>query len=129
LLLDTLGELRAVYAAATVAFVGGSLTGVGGHNLIEPIFAGCPVVFGPHVHNVRVHAELAEKSGAGIRVADGAELARAIVEVLGDAEARRERVARGQRALADHQGSARRTSKLIDEVLHARGSVAARMPS
>lgn len=129
LLLDTLGELRAVYAAAAAAFVGGSLTGVGGHNLIEPIFAGCPVVFGPHVHNVRVHAEVAEKSGAGIRVADGAELARAIVEVLGDAEARRERVARGQRALADHQGSARRTSQLIDEVLHARGSVAARMPS
>jgi len=122
LLLDTLGELPAVYAAAAVAFVGGSLTGVGGHNLIEPIFAGCPVIFGPHVHNVRVHAELAESSGAGTRVADVDELMRAVVEALGAPDDRRNRVARGQKALADHRGSARRTCQLIDEVLHARVS-------
>lgn len=121
LLLDTLGELPAVYAAASAAFVGGSLSPVGGHNLIEPIFAGCPVVFGPHVHNVRVHAELAESSGAGTRVASSDELSRALVELLRDPEARRERVARGQEALASHRGTARRTSALIDDVLGPRG--------
>ena len=82
LLLDTLGELPAVYAAAAVAFVGGRLAPVGGHNLIEPIFAGCPVLFGPHVHNVRVHAEVALSSGAGTRVENAEELAKAVVATL-----------------------------------------------
>lgn len=122
LLLDTLGELPGVYAAASAAFVGGSLAPVGGHNLIEPIFAGCPVVFGPYVHNVRVHAELAESSGAGVRVETGEQLCGAIVEELGHPEARRERVARGQQALAVHRGTARRTALLIDDVLGLRGA-------
>ena len=122
LLLDTLGELPAVYAAASAAFVGGTLAPVGGHNLIEPIFAGCPVVFGPHVHNVRVQAELAEGSGAGVRVADGDELSSAIVEALRDPEARRRRVSEGQEALATHRGTARRTAVLIDDVLEPRGA-------
>lgn len=124
LLLDTLGELSAVYATASVAFVGGSLGAVGGHNLIEPIFAGCPVVFGPHVHNVRVHAELAESSGAGVRVADAEGLASAIVGALRDPESRRARVTKGQQALAAHRGTARRTAQLIDDVLDRRGRTA-----
>lgn len=48
LLLDSIGELAALYAAASVAFVGGTLAEVGGHNLLEPLFEGCPVVFGPN---------------------------------------------------------------------------------
>jgi 3-deoxy-D-manno-octulosonic-acid transferase len=124
LILDTLGELSAVYAAASVAFVGGSLVPVGGHNLIEPIFGGCPVVFGPHVHNVRVHAELAESSGAGVRVADAEQLAVAVVDALRDPDARRARVVAGQEALAVHRGTARRTSLLIDEVISGRASMA-----
>lgn len=118
LLLDTLGELPAVYAAAAVAFVGGTLAPVGGHNLIEPIFAGCPVLFGPHVHNVRVHAEVALSSGAGTRVENADELGDAVVATLRDPDARFERAARGQQALAKHQGSAHRTAQLIDEVLN-----------
>ena len=121
LVLDTLGELSAVYAAASAAFVGGSLSPVGGHNLIEPIVAGCPVVFGPHIHNVRVHAEIAESSGAGIRVNTAEELSAAIVEALRDPEARRKRVASGQQALTAHRGTARRTALLIDDVLGPRG--------
>jgi 3-deoxy-D-manno-octulosonic-acid transferase len=126
LLLDTLGELPAVYAAASFAFVGGSLVPVGGHNLIEPIFAGCPVAFGPHVHNVRVHAELARASGAGVCVANAGELTRAMLDALRDPEARRRQVASGQRALAAHRGTARRTSHLIDDVLVGRGIAAFR---
>ena len=122
LLLDTLGELPGVYAAASVAFVGGSLSPVGGHNLIEPIFAGCPVVFGPHVHNVRVHAELVESSGAGVGVENVEQLSAAIVEALRDPEARRKRVAKGQEALAAHRGTARRTVALIDDMLGPRGA-------
>lgn len=49
--LDSLGELRTFYAAADVAFVGGTLVPVGGHNVLEPAMVGLPVVFGPHIEN------------------------------------------------------------------------------
>ena len=51
LLLDTLGELLDFYAAADVAFVGGSLVAVGGHNLLEPAALGVPILTGPHNFN------------------------------------------------------------------------------
>lgn len=117
LLLDTLGELSAVYAAAAVAFVGGTLVPVGGHNLIEPIFGGCPVVFGPYVQSVRVHAELALGSGAGSRVENEEQLSRAIVEALAAPDERRRRVSRGLQALEQHRGTAQRTARLIEDVL------------
>lgn len=50
-ILDTLGELSGVYSIATVAFIGGSLVNHGGHNPLEAIHAGCPVVFGPSMCN------------------------------------------------------------------------------
>ena len=124
LLLDTLGELSAIYAAAAVAFVGGSLVRLGGHNLVEPISAGCPVLFGPNVDNVRVHAELALASGAGTRIADGAALAAAVVVALCDSEARRARIARGREALTAHRGTAARTCLLLEDVIR-RGQAAA----
>ena len=49
--IDTLGELPAFFAVSDVAFVGGSLQDIGGHNLLEPAVAGVPVVTGPHLHN------------------------------------------------------------------------------
>src|SRR5690606_31273289 len=49
--IDTLGELASFYRCAQVAFVGGSLQDIGGHNLLEPASAGTPVVTGPHLHN------------------------------------------------------------------------------
>lgn len=62
LLLDTIGELAGLYAIATVAFVGGSLIPVGGHNPLEPAQFGIPILMGPHVQNFRamvdtLHAE------------------------------------------------------------------------
>jgi hypothetical protein len=71
-----------------------------------------------------VHAELAESSGAGVRVADAEQLAVAVVDALRDPDARRARVVAGQEALAVHRGTARRTSLLIDEVISGRASMA-----
>src|SRR3546814_16415397 len=51
LLGDSMGELFAYFAAADVAFVGGSLVPIGGHNVLEPAALGLPVLFGPHMHN------------------------------------------------------------------------------
>jgi len=67
LVLDTLGELRSFYLLGDVAFVGGTFTRVGGHNLLEPAFAGKPVIFGPHTHKVRDLESLVVEKGFGFR--------------------------------------------------------------
>ncbi len=89
LILDTHGELPAFYAASTMAFVGGTLVPVGGHNPLEAALAGLPVLFGPHLSNVAEDARLLVESG-GARVVRGAEdLARAIDGWLEDDAVRR----------------------------------------
>ncbi len=113
LLVDSMGELSAVFARAAVAFVGGTLVPVGGHNLLEPILEGRPVLFGPHTENAREAAALALKSGAGRRVADGFELARAAVDALRDPASWRQRAEAGREALQQHRGAAARSAELI----------------
>ncbi len=113
LLLDGLGDLAAVYTRASVAFVGGTLTKVGGHNLIEPVHAGAPVVFGPSVSTVRESADLLVACGAGRQVRSGAELVEAVVEALRDPARAREGAAAGRRALSAHEGSAERALDLV----------------
>ncbi len=116
LLLDTIGELGAVYSAAAVAFVGGSLVPIGGHNLLEPLFVGCPVLFGPHVNEVRILAELAQASGAGVCVESTDALVTSAVELLADADARRSRGMGAKAFLEVHRGGAKRIADLVDEV-------------
>ena len=73
LLLDSIGELAAVYSLAAVAFVGGSLVAAGGHNPLEPAQFGVPILMGPHYENFR---EIVEKLKArqAIRIVEPAEL-------------------------------------------------------
>lgn len=88
LLLDTLGELAGLYAGALAAFVGGTLTAIGGHNLLEPARASVPVLFGPHVENVAAVAEALETTGGGARVRDEGELQAKLEELLSDPDLR-----------------------------------------
>ncbi len=75
LLLDTIGELRALYGRAAVAFVGGSLVpGRGGQNLGEPAAAGIPVLFGPYHENQLAMAQALIEAGGGRSVIDANEL-------------------------------------------------------
>jgi 3-deoxy-D-manno-octulosonic-acid transferase len=113
LLLDSMGELPGLYARAAVAFVGGSLVPVGGHNLLEPILEGRPVLFGPHTENAREAAALALRTGAGCRVSGGADLARAAIAALRDPSAWRARAEAGREALEQHRGTAERSALLI----------------
>lgn len=100
LLLDTMGELRAMYGRACIAFVGGSLMpGRGGQSLAEPAAASVPVIFGPFHENQRAAARLLIEAGAGAVVSDAAELARAATVWLGDAAARLEAGARARHAV------------------------------
>jgi 3-deoxy-D-manno-octulosonic-acid transferase len=120
--LDTLGELSALYARAVVAFVGGTLVPVGGHNLIEPAAVGVPVVYGSHVANARHAAELLEAVGAAERVADAAALARSLGDALASPDAARARGEAGRAALAAHRGSSERSADLVEAVIAAHGA-------
>ena len=120
LVLDTLGELAALYATASIAFVGGTLVPVGGHNLVEPVHAGCPVLFGPYVSNVWKIVEILEVGDAGRKVADAAGLAAATLEAFEDLEGCRVRGEIGREALEAHRGSVAQTQRMIEEVLARR---------
>jgi 3-deoxy-D-manno-octulosonic-acid transferase len=121
LILDTLGELAAMYATASIAFVGGTLVPLGGHNLVEPVHAGCPVLFGPHYENARKVVGLLEVGGAGLCVRDAAELGVAISLAFDDLEACRIRGEIGRENLESHRGSVGRTKQMIEEVLERTG--------
>ena len=123
--LDTIGELAALYARAAIAYVGGTLVPIGGHNLLEPAAVGAPVVYGSHLANVRHAAELLESVRAGEGVADAAALARAIGVALAAPDAARARGAAGRAALAAHRGSSERSVALIEEALAAHAGRAA----
>lgn len=84
-LVDTLGELRLFYAAADIAYVGGSLVPVGGHNVLEPALAGIPVLFGPHMFNFAEAGRRLLEAGGALQVADAEDLARRVAELLQDA--------------------------------------------
>ena len=114
----------ALYQRAQVAFVGGSLVSVGGHNVLEPALAGCPVLFGRHTANVAQAVEILEASGAGWRVGGSDEMARALTVLLSDPAAARARGEAGVRALAHHRGSAQRSAELVLDTLAARGEQA-----
>lgn len=111
--IDTLGELTAFYACADVAFVGGSLQAIGGHNLLEPAAVGTPAVTGPHLHNFVEIAKRLREAGAVVICADAAAVAQALQRLLQDADARSE-VARIGRALVEHgRGALPRTLAMI----------------
>ncbi|MCR4297624.1 MAG: lipid IV(A) 3-deoxy-D-manno-octulosonic acid transferase [Gallionella sp.] len=79
---DSMGEMFAYYAAADLAFIGGSLLPYGGQNLIEACAAGAPVVVGPHTHNFAEATRLALAAGAAVQVQDGDKLAAELQRLL-----------------------------------------------
>lgn len=113
---DTLGELQSFYACADVAFVGGSLQPVGGHNLLEPAAVGVPIVTGPHLHNFSDIAAQLRRVDA-VRIADDAAGVGAALEALLADPAERARMAEAGRTLVEQgRGALRRTLDLIATV-------------
>jgi 3-deoxy-D-manno-octulosonic-acid transferase len=119
LLVDRLGVLGRAYLAADVAFVGGTLAQIGGHNVLEPAAAGVPVLFGPHTSNVEDEAaDLLAAHGAR-RVLGAEDLAREVAELLRE-PARARAMGQAARGVVEaHRGALERT---IDIVLEARTS-------
>jgi len=114
---DSMGELGAYYAAAEVAFVGGSLAPFGAQNLIEACAAGAPVLIGPSTFNFAQAAAEAVAAGAAIGVPDADALVREAARLLADAGARRRMGEAGKRFCAAHRGATERTMALVARAL------------
>jgi 3-deoxy-D-manno-octulosonic-acid transferase len=116
MLLDTTGELQRWYGIATVVFIGKSLTAHGGQNPVEPILAGKPVVFGPHMENFATLAKTLVSKNAAMQVNDTDSLERVVGELLHDSESRQLLVKNAHAALNEHKGGTTRTAKLVHEL-------------
>lgn len=117
LLLDTLGELMDFYATADVAFVGGSLVPIGGHNLLEPAQLGVPVIAGTHLFNGADIARHLVECGALVLVRDSDELHAALRVWLGDEAARRLAGEAARAAVTANRGAARRIVAQVEALL------------
>lgn len=111
---DSMGEMFAYLAAADLAFVGGSLVPIGGHNVLEPSALGLPVLFGPYMHNFEGARSLLLEHEAAVQVTDGAALAAEVAQLLGD-PARRARLGdAGRAAVAGNRGALTRLLTILD---------------
>jgi 3-deoxy-D-manno-octulosonic-acid transferase len=113
MLLDTTGELQRWYGIATVVFIGKSLTAHGGQNPVEPILAGKPVVFGPHMENFATLATTLVSNDAAMQVSDSDSLERTFSELLRDSELRQRLVENAHAVLNEHKGGTARTAELV----------------
>jgi len=113
LLLDSMGELAQIYSLADLAFVGGSLVPLGGHNPLEPAVYGIPVLFGPYMEHTQEAAELLISSGLGFKVRDEEEFLAVVERILRDGLDVKSAAANFQRALQENSGAAEKTSQFF----------------
>lgn len=117
IILDTRGELARAYREAVVAFVGGTLIPVGGHNLLEPAVWGTPVLFGPYTDHCAEVAALLQEAEGGRRVMGVDDLVYSLQEWLSHPHVR-ERVGQSARqAVLDNQGALARSLEFIESCL------------
>ena len=112
-LVDTVGDLFWLYAAADVAFVGGSLVPHGGQNILEPAAWGLSPLYGPHLSNFRWAEEILQAAGVGTAVQDAVSLADAARHLLENTGERHRLAEAAQAALHAHRGAARRQANLV----------------
>ena len=115
LLVDTTGELVSWYLCATVVFMGKSLCDRGGQNPAEPLAAGVPVVFGPHMRNFASLVQGLLRNQAAMEISDEATLQVAVESLLSSPEKRNAMVRRGVKCLEIHRGATDRTVSLLRE--------------
>ncbi len=107
-ILDTVGELGALYGIGDVAFVGGSLVPIGGHNLLEPADSGIPVVFGPHMHNFELMSKSMLEAGGALMIQDPSELQDTMGRLLADARLRGQMGMKAKAFVAENRGALKR---------------------
>ncbi len=116
---DSLGEMALYYALSDVALLGGSFAPLGGQNLIEAAACGCPVVMGPHTFNFLEAAELAEATGAALRVADLPQGLQAAQALMADANAQAAAMAADLAFAGRNRGATAKTVAALAPFLRA----------
>ncbi|HEX8897379.1 MAG TPA: glycosyltransferase N-terminal domain-containing protein [Chthoniobacterales bacterium] len=113
LLLNTTGELQSWYAVATIVFVGKSLTARGGQNPVEPILAGKPVLFGPHMENFSTLSHALVVQGGATQVDDADALQEKFAWLLRDPVAASDLVRNARAVISKHSGATQRTATIV----------------
>ncbi len=119
-LADTLGELGLFYSLATVAFIGGSLVPVGGHNPIEPAKLGTPILHGPEVANFRDIFAVLDREEAAVAIDDPATLGEAAARLIADPARRETMRANAARIARENEGALDATLRLLQDWLPQR---------
>jgi len=117
LLVDTLGEMLALYASADFVLVGGSFVPVGGHNILEASLMKKPVLFGPYMHNFKEISRLVLQAGGGWQVANAAELVVELRHLCTDPDRGRHAGENGYALIARNAGATKRTITVLRELL------------
>jgi 3-deoxy-D-manno-octulosonic-acid transferase len=128
IVLDTRGELATVYRYAVVAFVGGTLVPIGGHNLLEPAIWGKPVFFGPYTDHCAEIADLLLRADGGRQATDGAALATQMAAVLDDRPSLEQMGRAAQQVVLENRGALEHTLDVITRLLTIRTATASRQP-
>ncbi|MED5420739.1 MAG: lipid IV(A) 3-deoxy-D-manno-octulosonic acid transferase [Pseudomonadota bacterium] len=114
---DTMGEVPFFYAACNVAFVGGTLVPVGGHNLLEPAAVGKPVITGPYLYNTQDIADKFQKHGASITVNNPVELGTAVENLFANPERAADIGNRGRQIVRHNRGALDRLLRLLEPLV------------
>jgi len=114
---DTMGELMLLYAAADIAFVGGSLVPTGGHNMLEPVALEVPVVTGPHLFNFADISQQLIQAGAMQKVDDADALSQTVLALMSHAERYQTMQQAGKQVMATNQGAQQRLFELVSAEL------------
>lgn len=126
ILLDSIGELAALYRFASVVFVGGSLVPIGGHNILEPALFAKPIVVGPYMQNFReiTHEFLQREAVIQLRATEAneqiGELSRTFADLFGNQNRAQQLGANACQAIEDNRGATARTVAAIAEVIEPR---------
>ncbi|MDD5577806.1 MAG: lipid IV(A) 3-deoxy-D-manno-octulosonic acid transferase [Methylobacter sp.] len=112
-LVDTMGELKLLYAGSDVAFVGGSMVPVGGHNILEASAVGVPVMFGPYMANFKDIAREVLKQDAAIQCRSKDDIVNAIYALQAEPLYRKSLTAKGKAFVLQNQGAITRISEIL----------------
>lgn len=112
-LINTLGELKLFYATSAIAFVGGSLVPIGGHNVLEPAAAGVPVLFGLEMKNFAFIAEKMLQAKAALQCTNSADLETKILQLYQQTELRNKLQKNAKNFVENNQGATERIYKLL----------------
>jgi 3-deoxy-D-manno-octulosonic-acid transferase len=118
-LLDTIGELRACYGLCDIAFVGGSLVKVGGHNLLEPAAMKKPVIFSRYMFNFKEISEALIRAGGGVMVNDKEALYVQISNLLLNNDLAVSMGAKAYRVIVANSGATAKTIQAVSGLIGA----------